>query len=244
MVRMDILSSKETRKAIEARMMRKVAILLLLGLSACSRGFNGEEAALTAQDRHPITVAPDEVKLEIYVAPNQKAMGVEDANAVNMFIGEYKMRGHSMMGIALPHGSANSRAAKEVASNIQSMMFDRGLSNAYIEGSSYSAAPGDVAPIVMSFTRYAATTNECGDWSTNLAYNPGNLAHPNFGCATQNNLAAMVEDPHDLVEPRGMTASDIGRRSVVLETYRQGKVTSAERSKQESGKTSESDEQN
>lgn len=223
-------------------MMRKVAILLLLGLSACSRGFNDENVAATPQDRHPIQVAPDEVKLEIYMTPNQKTMSVEDANAVNMFIGEFKMRGHSMMGIALPHGSANSRAAQNVANDIQAMMFDRGLSNAYIEGSSYSAAPGDVAPIIMSFTRYAATTNECGDWSRNLGYTPGNLQHPNFGCATQNNLAAMVEDPHDLVAPRGMTASDVGRRTVVLDQYRQGKITAAERSKQESGKTSESDE--
>lgn len=223
-------------------MMRKLAILIVLGLSACARSFNGPEDALSVAERHPIQVHPDEVTLEVVVDPGAKSLSAADAQAVQTFIGEFKMRGHSLLAISLPAGSANAGSSEHAAREIQRMMYDRGLSDAYIEGTRYQASPGENAPIVMRFTRYAATTNECGDWSRNTGYTPDNLAHPNFGCATQNNLAAMVEDPHDLVAPRGMTQSDAQRRATVIDLYRQGKVTSAERSKEESGKTSKTDE--
>jgi len=226
-------------------MMRKAAIFLVLGLSACSRAFNGADDGLSVAESHPIVVQPDAATLELYVEPGQKRLSAEDAEAVNGFIGEFKMRGHSLLEIALPTGSANAASAKTIAREIQRMVYNRGLSNAYIEGASYAADPGDSsAPITLSFTRYTASANECGDWSRSLGYTPGNLRHPNYGCATQNNLAAMVEDPRDLVTPRGMTASDIERRTIVIETYRQGKVTGAERSTEESGKASETDEKN
>jgi pilus assembly protein CpaD len=51
--------------------------------------------------------------------------------------------------------------------------------------------------------------------------------HPywNLGCANQRNLAAMVENPADLVQPRGETPAWSGRRSTVLDKYRKGEST-------------------
>jgi pilus assembly protein CpaD len=48
----------------------------------------------------------------------------------------------------------------------------------------------------------------------------------NFGCATQRNLAAMVANPSDLVQPRGETPAYSARRSVALEKYRKGESPS------------------
>jgi pilus assembly protein CpaD len=44
----------------------------------------------------------------------------------------------------------------------------------------------------------------------------------NHGCSTQRNLAAMVDDPADLVQPRGETPAYTMRRTTVLEKYRSG----------------------
>ena len=73
----------------------------------------------------------------------------------------------------------------------------------------------------------------------NYAYDPSNRLAPNHGCATQNNLAAMVADPADLVGPKTMTPADAGRRNTVLEKYRAGEATATQRSEQDSGAVSE-----
>ena len=55
-----------------------------------------------------------------------------------------------------------------------------------------------------------------------LADTTDNKHYANFGCATQNNLAAQIANPGDLIAPRGMTPIDAERRSNVIETYRTG----------------------
>ena len=46
----------------------------------------------------------------------------------------------------------------------------------------------------------------------------------NLGCATQRNLAAMVANPADLVQPRGEDPISTSRRTVVLDKYRKGEA--------------------
>ena len=135
-------------------MKKIVTLILLFGLSACSRAFNDADDGVTAAERYPIAVNPDVATLELVVQPGQKALSYEDSAAVDAFIGEFKMRGHSLMNIALPSGSANASASKTAARQIQDMMYRRGLSNAYVDGSTYSSDPGTgAAPIVMSFNK-------------------------------------------------------------------------------------------
>jgi pilus assembly protein CpaD len=45
----------------------------------------------------------------------------------------------------------------------------------------------------------------------------------------------MVADPADLMAIRALDASDINRREIVLEKYRQGEPTGAQRTDDESG---------
>ena len=63
----------------------------------------------------------------------------------------------------------------------------------------------DAHPITVTRDQagdYIAIPSTCGDFEENLAYNPNNVLAPNFGCASQNNLARAVAEPKDLVEPR------------------------------------------
>lgn len=63
-------------------------------------------------------------------------------------------------------------------------------------------APGTARIVV---TRSTASVPNCPNWSktTDANYNSG--THPNFGCAVNSNLAAMVADPEDLVRGREST---------------------------------------
>ncbi|MBK1870912.1 hypothetical protein JHL16_31390 [Aestuariivirga sp. YIM B02566] len=80
-------------------------------------------------------------------------------------------------------------------------------------------------PIVV--TKSGAHARECGNWPKDLTRDAQNNEYQNFGCAQQNNIAAMVANPEDLIRPRIPTPSDPMRRSKVIDNYRTGEATSA-----------------
>ena len=85
----------------------------------------------------------------------------------------------------------------------------------------------------LNYPRMAAEAGPCGLWPedigpTSEGYRQ-NKPYWNFGCATQRNIAAMVANPADLVQPRGERADpNRMRRTTVLENYRQGDQTALE----------------
>jgi hypothetical protein len=86
-------------------------------------------------------------------------------------------------------------------------------------------------PIIV--TRSGAHAKECGTWPEDMTETAQNAAYENFGCSQQNNIAAMVADPRDLVRPRRSAPSDAMRRSKVFDNYREGtEISSAEETKQ------------
>ena len=67
----------------------------------------------------------------------------------------------------------------------------------------------------------------CSAWPDRLENDFHNRNYKNFGCATQANLAAMVDNPLDLLYPRALAPADAARRSAVLDNYRKGDAYSA-----------------
>jgi pilus assembly protein CpaD len=69
------------------------------------------------------------------------------------------------------------------------------------------ATAGNVNPgtarIVV--TRSSASVPNCPNWSKHTEANFNSSNHPDYGCATNSNLAAMVADPEDLVRGRQST---------------------------------------
>ena len=65
--------------------------------------------------------------------------------------------------------------------------------------------PGAIPPgtvrVVVSRTR--ATVPNCPDWSEASQPNYNNHSPPNYGCAVNSNLAAMIANPEDLIHGRG-----------------------------------------
>ncbi len=221
-------------------MKRFLTISMLLTLGACMPVLNGEERALSVQERHPIEVSAEDATLHIAVEPGQTQLTAEDRYRINEFASLYRMKGHGFVNIDMPMQSGNAFAASKVAEDVKRNLAQLGLTEKYLQTGAYDgSADGAVAPIILRFTHYVASTKECGDWSKNLGFSPRNLPHPNHGCATQNNLAAVLEDPHDLIAPRGMTPSDVQRRTTVLEKYREGESSGTERTDEESGAISD-----
>lgn len=228
---------------IAVRRARAIAALsMALVLSACG-GFNGlEEAQYDASRVHPISVDTDVVSMMLDIPFDKVTLSVPDKAAIGAFAAAYKQRGHGPLTISAPSGSPNERAAINIVAELRASLDAAGIPDASLGYAPYRASGENAsAPIVLSYSRYVATASPCGNWSMNYAHNPNNTNSPNLGCATQNNMAAMIADPADLIAPRDMTPADASRRSTVLEKYRAGENTATVKSKDDSGAVSEVD---
>lgn len=214
-------------------------VALAFGLAGCG-GFNGaDQVQYDASRVHPISVSPDVVTLNIDIPPGQPGLTVADRSAIAEFAASYRERGHGPLTVSTPSGSPNAGSATAVLGDVRDMLAERGVSGDTLAYTPYSASSADrSAPLVLSYKRYVAKASTCGDWSTSMTKDYKNLPMPNFGCATQSNLAAMVADPADLVKPRSMAPADADRRNTVLDKYRQGESTATARSDQDSGAVS------
>ena len=206
-------------------------------LAGCG-GFNGaEQAQFGADYMHPISVQQDVPTLN--VGANGKLMP-DDRSAIAGFAAAYKERGHGQLTVATPSGSANTTIAMDVLVEIRDLLAKAGVAASKVAYTPYRASgANERAPIVLSYKQFIASASPCGIWDEDYAYIPNNTPPSNLGCATQNNLAAMIADPADLVTPRVMTASDAQRRGQVFEKYRKGEITATARDQHDSVALSE-----
>jgi len=101
-----------------------------------------------------------------------------------------------------------------------------GISRDKILVSTRDAANGDTR-VDVSYIAYTAHTAACGDWSENESFTMDNTTPKRFGCSVQQNIAAMVADPRDLLGPGAMGPIDTARRATVMDHYEKGEVTQA-----------------
>jgi pilus assembly protein CpaD len=199
-------------------------------LSGCMPLFKTEKDVFDVEERHPIVVEPDMATVSVPVADKAAGLDPQGARDLRAFLAVYKARGHGPLTVARPLGSSNEKVARRVSDDILRLATEVGVDPIDVMPQTYQVSAGaPSAPVTVSFTRFVASVGPCGDWTHNYASTPRNLEMPNFGCATQNNIAAMLEDPHDLVGPRNLGPADAERRTQVFAKYRKGVTTVTDR---------------
>ncbi len=215
--------------------------LLLLGVSAlggCATFAldpppEGPPVA-TAADRHEITVEQTAARLEIQVAATDSALSPKSREDLNAFASGYLRYGHGALILSAPEGSGNASAAASIARDAQAALSSAGVSYSAMAASTYNASDVAEAPLIVSFARFEAQAPECAPlWEQDLAHQSNNQPWESFGCATQANLAALIEDPRDLTQARAEDARDSGRRATTFGAYREGEQTHADRTQDE-----------
>lgn len=196
-------------------------------LGGCSTLKNGAADAGGVQERHPIAVDTQIVTLTIPVDAAAAGLSTTDRARVRAFADSYLRNGHGPVSVTTPTGSRGDMAAVDAAADVRAVMDETGVDAADVESTSYRSAE-EKRELVLSYTRYVATPPACGDWSSTLKTDFKNLNSPNYGCATQNNLAAMIADPRDLTQPADETPADANARARMIGAYRRGEKTSSE----------------
>lgn len=181
--------------------------------------------------RHPITLAEVEHNLDVPIGSGEHGFTHATRDLIRGFAQDYAALSKGTVRIAVPMNAANSGAANGVRSKVRKVLVDAGIPASRIVMTNYDPqSPEASSPIKLSFIAVTAITDECGQWPSDLVMGRTaveNKNWENFGCATQQNLAAQIANPSDLVGPRGMTPIDATNRAAVISVYREGTTTSS-----------------
>jgi pilus assembly protein CpaD len=229
----------------------RAALLLAVAavLAACQHNPQitgiSDPAPADYRQRHPIAIKESERTVDLFIGRSRGSLSPAQRADVAAFAHAWKRESTGGIIIDVPAGTANAYAASEALHEVESLLGASGVPASAMRPQPYQPAdPRIMANLKLRYPKMTASAGPCGLWpedigpSQNRKYNE-NGQFWNFGCSTQRNLAAMVENPADLVQPRGDTPAYAGRRSTVLDKYRKGEATGAKYEDKDKGKISD-----
>jgi pilus assembly protein CpaD len=211
---------------------------LSIALGACTQttGTTGELTAGIPNDyrqRHPIAIQEANRSVDVFVGNSRGGLTASQRADVIGLAQTWLREGTGSINADVPVGTPNARAAADSFREIQALLAGAGVPPRGIIVRNYHPDdPRQLATIRLNYPKIIATAGPCGLWPEDLGpsiKNPSyldNKPYYNLGCAYQHNLAAMVDNPADLVQPRSETPPYTARRVMAYEKYKKG-TTSA-----------------
>ncbi|MCW5702892.1 MAG: CpaD family pilus assembly protein [Bradyrhizobium sp.] len=212
----------------------------LIGLSVALGACKTIDAPIVAAEpypddyrlRHPIAVTEANRSIVVFVGTGRGGMTAAQRADVMGMAQTWLREGTGGITIDTPTGTPNARAAHETLREIRAMIAAAGVPPRAVSVRQYRPTdPQHMAAIRLNYPKIAATAGPCGLWPEDIGpsfKNPSwfeNRSYYNFGCAHQRNLAAMIDEPSDLAQPRAETPAYTMRRSVAFDKYRKGTST-------------------
>jgi len=223
-----------TRKFASRSYQRMAGYVVVLGvtLAGCQNETLDQPGMyLAANDyrlRHPIVITEQPETLDLPIGSETRSLGRPISDTVTAFASQARRNGNGRVEILAPSGARNEAAVHAVTPKIRAALKRGGATSVTTRTYPVEQTSAD-APIRLSYARVKATAGPCGEWTGNFGGGVNyNTDYTNLGCASQANLAAIVDNPADLLSPRGSDPSDQMRRATVYENYRTGASTAAE----------------
>ena len=220
------------------RALLATALLAMASLSACAT--TGDSAAntkapdpITPSEQYALTAQSqvDSINLRI----NATGLSANQARALDQVASRAAWTSDSHADIQIV--TSGDPRAMAAGRSVAGYLTGRDVPGDAVSQFSQADQPADI--ITVNIVDYQARTYACNQSWENLAATRNNKTYANFGCAVTSNLAAQVADPRDLIDPAAATSTDAGRKSVVLDKYRKGEVTSAAKDDQSTGTISQ-----
>jgi pilus assembly protein CpaD len=182
--------------------------------------------------RHPIAVQEADRSVIVFVGRARGGLSASQRADVmglaQLWLGE----GTGAISIDVPADTPNARAAADSLREIQATFAAAGVPPRAINIRQYHPEdPRHMAAIRLNYPKISAVAGPCGIWPDDLGPSIKNRSYfenkpyYNFGCAYQRNMAAMIDNPSDLVQPRPETPAYTTRRNAAFEKYRKGTST-------------------
>jgi len=199
------------------------ALAAVIGLSACAAPSKTFEPFHL---RNAVQVAESVERLELYTRPNGLELSARDKLAVAQFLDGYARSGDGPLYMNRPANAMSGLGTQQAEAVIRGLMAQSGLSGQSLQSGQYASRPGAPAPVVVSYRTLRTIPQDCRALDS-LTDTYSNQTHSTFGCFQSANLAAMVTDPRQLLEPYAGGQPNAQRRQVIYDKYIQGESTAA-----------------
>jgi pilus assembly protein CpaD len=210
----------------------------LVGLAVVLGACTHTDEAVTASIpddyrlRHPIAIQEADQSVVIFVGHARGGLSASQRADVMGLAQTWLREGTGPISADVPVDTPNARAAADSLREIQALLSAAGVPPRGVVVRPYHPdEPRQMATIRLNYPRISAVAGPCGTWPEDIGpsiNNKGyldNKPYYNFGCAYQRDMAAMIDNPSDLVQPRPETPAYTARRSQAFEKYRKGSTT-------------------
>jgi pilus assembly protein CpaD len=217
---------------------RKPALRLagaLIGLAVALGACKHTDEDLTAsvpddyRQRHPIAIQEADRSVVVFVGHARGGLSAAQRADVTGLAQAWLREGTGAISVDMPVDTPNTRAAADSLREIQAIFAAAGVPPRAVNIRRYHPQdPRYMAAIRLNYPKISAVAGPCGIWPEDIGPSIKNKSwienkpYYNFGCAHQRNLAAMVDEPSDLVQPREETPPYTARRNIAFEKYRKG----------------------
>jgi len=207
---------------------------LSIALGACTHTSEGVTSTVPEdyRQRHPIAIQEANRSVVIFVGQARGGLSAPQRADVMGLAQTWLHEATGAIVADLPVDTPNARVAADSFREIQALLAAAGVPPRGITVRHYHPDdPRQLATIRLSYPKFSAVAGPCGLWPEDLGPSIkdkgyfDNKSYYNFGCAYQRNMAAMIDNPSDLVQPRSETPAYTARRTEGFEKYRKGATT-------------------
>ena len=210
----------------------------LVGLAVVLGACTHTDEAVTASYpddyrlRHPIAIQEADQSIVIFVGHARGGLSASQRADVMGLAQTWLHEATGAINADVPVDTPNARAAADAVPEIQALLAAAGVpARGLVVRHYHPDDPRHLAAIRLNYPKISAIAGPCGVWPEDLGPSIKNKSYIdnkpyyNFGCAYQRNMAAMVDNPPDLVQPRAETPPYTTRRTEAFEKYRKGTTT-------------------
>ena len=179
--------------------------------------------------RHPIAIQEADRSVVIFVGHGRGGLSASERSDVVGLAQSWLHEGTGTIVADVPVKTSNAAAAADAFREINALLVAAGVPPRGITVHRYHPDdPRQMATIRLNYPKISAVAGPCGLWPEDLGPAINNKSYLenkpyyNFGCAYQRNMAAMIDNPSDLVQPRSETPAYTVRRTEAFEKYRKG----------------------
>jgi pilus assembly protein CpaD len=207
----------KSRMRTVAAAVTAVSILTLVACEEQSR--LPDYVAVSLNDttmRHPIGFDERRVVLNVDVPPRASNLSHNQIADMQRFVARYKVEGTGRLSVSVASQGGGTTQALD---DLGRILKEAGISPSQVTKSRHSDTHHARAMVRLSYARPTAIAPECGHWHRDIGRERERVFYPEFGCATQSNLAGMVANARDLQRPQDEQPRSAERRSQTWSKY-------------------------
>lgn len=225
------LSKPVRRLAVQSRLV--LGVLLVSTLASCGdfHRLSSDEAWVESNPAlgHPIRFIERDEVLDIELPPRQQGLSRNQHVDVYRFGVRYTEEATGAIVVAPP--ARRYGDGRHVIGGIRRALHEAGIPPERIK----HGAPGEGPFVTLAYHRPLAVAPQCGHWPRDVGREPERVPYPDFGCATQRNLAGMVVNSRDLITAQAETPASSERRMRTWSKYVNGDAAGQQAAPQAEG---------